>query len=165
MMNEGEYMKVIEIHLNSKDDYVNNYNEKLLSYDLSNYILEELKGISLKEKIEFLISTDFELSLDEQDDLVWMIRNNFGADISEILNLARKQRLVNYIISIISIILLVIYSVLEVELVSEFVLIFAWVLLGEAICNFFYNSIENVYKVKRRKQIVNAKVSFDEKKF
>lgn len=131
---------------------------------MSNYILEELKGVNTKEKIEFLISTDFDLTLEEKDDLVWMIRNNFGADITEITTLSKKQRVVNYVISIVSIILLVIYSVLEIELISEFVLIFAWVLLGEAICNFLYNSMENVYKIKRRKQIVNAKISFDEKR-
>ena len=155
---------IIKIHLNNKEEYVNNYNEKILSYDLSNYILEELKGIDTKERIEFSIITDFDISDIEKEDLVAMIRNNFGADISEIINLARKQRIVNYIISIISIILLLIYSALEIELLSEFVLIFAWVLLGEAICNFFYNSMENRYKIKRRKQIVNAKVSFEEKR-
>ena len=157
-------MKKIDIHLNAKEDYINNYNEKILSYDLSNYILEELKGLSPKEKIEFLVSTEFDLSLDEKDNLVWMIRNNFGADITEIINLSRKQRVTNYIISIIAIILLLIYSILEIELISEFVLIFAWVLLGEAICNFLYNSMENTYKIKRRKQIVNAKVCFEEKR-
>ena len=147
---------IIKIHLNNREDYVNGYNEKILSYDLSDYILEELKGIDTKEKIQFSITTDFEISDIEKDDLVAMIRNNFGADIGEIINLARKQRFVNYIISIISIILLVIYSVLEIELLSEFILIFAWVLLGEAICNFFYNSMENRYKIKRREHIVDA---------
>lgn len=157
-------MKKINIHLNSREDYINNYNKKILSYELSNYILEELKGINPKEKIEFLVSTNFSLSLDEKDDLVWMIRNNFGADITEIINLSKKQRITNYVISIIAIILLLLYSVLEIELISEFVLIFAWVLLGEAICNFLYNSMENIYKIKRRKQIVNAKVCFEEKR-
>lgn len=156
-------MKVINVHLNSKRDYINVYNEKILSYDLSNYILEELKGISTKEKIEFLISTEFDLTFEERDDLVWMIRNNFGADITEITNLAKKQKITNYVISIIAIILLFIYSVLEIGLISEFVLIFAWVLLGEAICNFLYNSMENTYKIHRRKQIVNAKIEFSKK--
>ena len=41
-------MEKINIHLNSREDYINNYNKKILSYELSNYILEELKGINPK---------------------------------------------------------------------------------------------------------------------
>ena len=41
----------IKIHLKEKTDYQNKYNEKILSYSLSNYILEETKGINPKEKI------------------------------------------------------------------------------------------------------------------
>ena len=54
---------IIKIHLKSKDDYKNIYNEEILSYALSNYILEELKGLSTKAKIKFVISTDFEIIL------------------------------------------------------------------------------------------------------
>ena len=75
--------RIIKIHLNDSNDYKNQYNEEILSYHLSNYILEELKGIDTKQKIEFNISTAFERSEMEKNTLVDMIRNNFGADISE----------------------------------------------------------------------------------
>ena len=51
--------RIIKIHLNDSNDYKNQYNEEILSYHLSNYILEELKGIDTKQKIEFNISTAF----------------------------------------------------------------------------------------------------------
>ena len=54
--------RIIKIHLNDSNDYKNQYNEEILSYHLSNYILEELKGIDTKQKIEFNISTAFEIS-------------------------------------------------------------------------------------------------------
>ena len=152
---------IINIHLNNKDDYKNKFNENILSYHLSNYILEETKGIDTKQKIEFLISSDFKLDNREKNDLVDMIRNNFGADISEILTIAKKQRMIYYIILFISIILIVIYSILKIKLLAQFVLIFGWVLLGEAICNFLYKGIENNHKIARRKQIVNAKIHFE----
>lgn len=154
-------MNVIKIHLKNKEDYMNTYNDEILSYELSNYILEELKGINTKKKIEFHISTDFEITEDDKDSFVWMIRSNFGADISEIINLSKKQRLTNYLISIVAIFFLVIYPLFKIEFMSEFALILAWVFLGEAICNFLYNSMENIYKINRRKQIVNAKVIFN----
>ena len=82
--------KIIKIHLTERTDYINKYNQRILSYDLSNYILEELKGIDTKEKIKFFIESNFEMTDLEKTNLVDMIRNNYGADISEILNISKK---------------------------------------------------------------------------
>lgn len=156
--------KIIDIHLKNSNDYKNQYNENILSYQLSNYILEELKGVNAKQKIEFNISTDFEINDREKDTLVDMIRNNFGADISEIMNIAKKQRMIYYLILIISIILVTIASLLKIELLAQFILILGWVLLGEAICNFLYKGIETNHLISQRKQIIAAKVFFQRKK-
>lgn len=154
-------MEQIKIHLKNKDDYKNTYNEDILSYELSSYILEELKGINRKSKIEFVVSSDFEMADDDKNQLIFMIRNSFGADISETLNLARKQRISNYLILLIGVLFVLLYTLLDFKFLEEFVLIFGWVFLGEAICNFLYKEIENKYAIKRRKQIVNAKVTFE----
>ena len=82
--------KIIKIHLTERTDYINKYNQRILSYDLSNYILEELKGTNTKEKIKFFIDSDFEMTNLEKTNLVDMIRNNFGADISETLNISKN---------------------------------------------------------------------------
>lgn len=153
--------KIIKIHLNDFNDYKNQYNEEILSYHLSNYILEELKGIDTKQKIEFNISTTFEINELEKNTLVDMIRNNFGADISEIMNIAKKQRMIHYLILIISIILITISSILQMKLLAQFILILGWVLSGESICNFLYKGMEINHKISRRKQIVNAKIVFE----
>ena len=62
--------KIINIHLKEKDNYKNTYNKNILSYELSNYILEELKGIDTKEKIKFSISSNFEMSEQDKNDLL-----------------------------------------------------------------------------------------------
>lgn len=90
-----------------------------------------------------------------------MIRNNFGADISEIIDISKKQRQIYYIILFISIILIILSSILNIKIIAQFILIFGWVLLGEAICNFLYKGMENNHKISRRKQIVNAKIYFE----
>lgn len=152
---------IIKIHLKESDDYKNTYNDQIISYDLSNYILEELKGINLKQKIKFIITSDFEMSKQEKENLVDMMRKNFGSDISEIGNAARKYMMSNYLILFIGIIFILLYSLLNIDVISEFILIFGWVFIGEAICNFFYKGIENKYHIMRRKQIVNAKIFFE----
>lgn len=151
---------IIKIHLNKEDDYKNIYNNEILSYELSDYILEETKGISLKNNIKFLVSSNFIMDDIEKESLVFMIRNNFGAEISEIINLSKKQLLANLFIFILGIFLLFIYSLLNSNFISEFILILSWIFLGEAICNLLYKFVENRYKIKKYKQIVDAKVEF-----
>ena len=152
---------IIKIHLKKEDDYKNTYNDNILSYNLSNYILEELKGINPNQSIKFIISTDFLINEIDKDNLVDMIRNSFGNDISEIINLTKKQYIANILIFLIGFIFLIIYSLSNINLISEFILILCWVFLGESICSFLYKSIQNNYKIKRRKQIVTAKIVFE----
>lgn len=40
--------KIINIYLKDANDYKNIFNEDILSYQLSNYILEELKGMDTR---------------------------------------------------------------------------------------------------------------------
>ena len=94
----GDYMKkTINIHLDSNEDYQNEYNKNILSYELSNYIQEETKDISLKDKIEFLITSDLDLNEKDKDHIVDMLRNSFGTDISEIIHFSKKTILANSI--------------------------------------------------------------------
>ena len=158
----GDKMEnIIKIHLNERNNYKNIYNESILSYELSNYILEELKGIDTKQSVKFIVSSNFDMSEHEKEDLVYMIRKFFGADISEIMNLRIKQRIANYFIFLIGFVLVLIYSLWKIIFVSEFILIFGWVFIGEAICNLLYKGVENRYQIMRRKQIVDAKIVFE----
>ena len=152
----------IKIHLKDAFSYKNIYNEQILSYELSNYILEEIKGKKIKSKIKFIVASDFIMSPEEKEVFVDMIRNNFGADISEMINIQEKLRIVNGLVFLIGLFLLLIYSLFEIVFISDFILIFCWIFMGEAICNFMYKEFEYGYKIKRRKQIVNAKVIFEE---
>ena len=153
--------KIIKIHLTKRTDYINKYNQRILSYDLSNYILEELKGIDTKEKIKFFIESDFEMTDLEKTNLVDMIRNNYGADISEILNISKKHSITYLLILLISIILIIIYSMINTELIAQYTLILGWVLMEQTICYFLYKGTEYNHQISRRKQIVNAKIIFD----
>ena len=89
-----------------------------------------------------------------------MIRNSFGTDISEIMNASKKKNLANGLILFVGIIFLILYTCFNFKFLSEFILILGWVFIGEAICNFLYNTIENKLNIIRRKQITNAKVIF-----
>ena len=152
---------IIDIHIKSKEDYKNRYNEKILSYDLAFYILEEAKNKELKQNIVINIKSDIKLSDKEKEEVVNMIRCNFGLDVSELINITKKERMANTIFAIICILSLIMYVLLsKVSLISQLLLIIGWVFIGEAICNVLYHGIDNYVKLLRRKQIINAKINF-----
>lgn len=85
---------IIEIKLKSKNDYINTYNDKKLSYELSNYILEESKSIETKQKIKFIVSSSYEMTEKEKEKFIDMLGENFGTDVSEIMNINKKTFLI-----------------------------------------------------------------------
>lgn len=153
---------VIKIHLRDKKDYQNSYNGDILSHKLRNYILDEVKA--MEKDFSIVVTSDFEMFEQDRENFCMMIRESFGTDIRDILVLSRRQRIANLTIFLLGLIFLLIYTFFKVAFLSEFILILGWVLLGEAICNFLYNGVENRMKMRKRKRIVNAKIIFEDKK-
>ena len=57
---------IINIELNKKEDYINKFNNKRISQDLNNYILEEIKTVELNNKITIEINHNFKMNNEEQ---------------------------------------------------------------------------------------------------
>ncbi|MEE0699522.1 MAG: hypothetical protein U0M66_02910 [Bacilli bacterium] len=152
----------IEIFLSSKEAYQNEYNKKRLSSSLSDYILEESKFISPKKKINLIIKTKFELENEEKEELVDMIRNNYGTDVSELIMVSKKLKKLDLIIFIMGVIALLVYFLIPTKFVaSEVILIIGWVLIWESTYNFIFRGAGNQLKILRRKQIINGKITFE----
>lgn len=153
--------KNIQIHLKERKNYQNIYNENILSYELSNYIIEQTNGISHKDKIHFEIVSDFEMDDREKNHFSDMLRSSFGTDVGEIIHKNKKQLLANLIIFIIGMLFLVLYYLISPDFISELTLILGWVFIGESICNFLYKGIETKINIKKKKQIIDAKIEFN----
>lgn len=152
---------IIEIKLKSKNDYINTYNDKKLSYELSNYILEESKSIETKQKIKFIVSSSYEMTEEEKEEFVDMLRENFETDVSEIMNINKKETISNLIALLIGIFLMIIYCIdYKTVFIKELILIIGWGFLWEATYNFFFKGIETRLKITRRKQIISGKIEF-----
>ena len=155
---------IIEITLNRKDDYLNKYNEKRISKELNDYILEECRGIDLKNNIEIHINTNFEMNDEEKNNLVDMIRENYGVDISDIEELLKKLYIINTIMILAGIVFLIIWFISSnIPVLSEFILIIGWILIWEGINNIMYQTVKNAIKIKRRKKLTNCKIVFNNK--
>ncbi len=155
---------IIEITLNGKEDYLNKYNEKRISKELNDYILEECRGIDIKNDVAIHINTNFEMNEEEKNNLVDMIRENYGLDISDIEELLKKLYIIDAIMIVLGILLLVVWFIsLSMPILSEFILIVGWLLIWEGINNIMYQSVKNAIKIKRRKKLTNCKIVFNNK--
>lgn len=155
---------IIEITLKHREDYINKFNKKRISKELNDYIIEECRGIDLKNNIELHINTNFKMNEEEKNNLVDMIRENYGLDIRDIEELLKKLYIVNVIMIFLGILLLVIWFViLSIPILSEFVLIVGWLLIWEGLNNIMYQSVKNMIKIKRRKKLTSCKITFNTK--
>lgn len=97
---------------------------------------------------------------EEKEKFIDMLRENFGTDVSEIMNI-NKKNISNLITLLIGIFLMIIYCIdYKPIFIKELILIIGWVFLLEATYNFFFKAIETRLKIIRRKQIISGKIEF-----
>ena len=152
----------IEIYLNKLEDYKNKFNKNRISSDLFNYILEEIKTINIKEKLEIDIYTNnFTLTDLEKEELALMIKKTYEDDSNDLIyidNILTFKELIMLLIGIIIIIIYVIFH--NSPVISEIILIIGWLIIGEALERLFFTKTEARHKIKRRKQIIKSKINF-----
>lgn len=155
---------IIKVTLNKKEDYLNKYNNKRISKELNDYILEECKAIDINNNIEIQINTNFKMDEREKNHLVDIIRETYGLDISDIEELLRKLYFINALMIIFGIIILIIWFLIRnIPILAEFVLIIGWILIWEGINNIMYQTVKNAIKVKRRKKLTTCKIIINDK--
>jgi len=152
---------IIEVTLNKKEDYINKFHNKRISPKLSEYILSECRTFKPRDKFEIYISHSFVMTKQEQNELVDMIRENYGVDIHEIKVLSEK-RIAFDLVSILIGIVFLFFSVLvkNIPVVSEVFVIFGWVPIWEAMYSILFGGVKNRLLLKRLKRLTNCKIKF-----
>lgn len=152
---------VVKINIKKKEDYGNKFNDDSLSKDISNYILEECKSFNIKEDFNIVISSNYDMDDLEKDKIVDMIRAYFGVEISELTNKRRKTIYMDIITFLLAVLALIVYLIIsDVPILSEFILVFSWVLIWESTYNLIFGSITNKMDIIRRKKITSCKILF-----
>lgn len=155
---------IIEVVLNSKEDYINQFHNKKISKELSDYILNESKAFKPNEKLEIHVFSN-NMSIEEKHEFIDMVRENYGIDIRELCILSEKKNISNLLCLLFGIIALFLNLLVDIiPIVSEFVLIFGWVLIWEGIYNMLFDGLKTRIMIKRLKNLTSCKIKFIEKK-
>lgn len=154
-------MNVIKINLKKKEDYTSKYNDNSLSKELSDYIMEEYKSFDIKSDFYIEINSSYEMNDNEKEKIVSMIRANFGTEISEMMTNRRREIKFDIFTVALAIIALVFYLFSsDIPILSEFILVFSWVLIWESAYNLIFGSMENKVNLERRKRLTTCKIIF-----
>lgn len=155
---------IIEVVLNSKKDYISQFHDKKISKELSDYILNESKAFKPNEKLEIHVFSN-NMSSEEKHNFIDMVRENYGIDIRELCILSEKKNISNLLCLLFGIIALFLNLLVDIiPIVSEFVLIFGWVLIWEGIYNMLFDGLKTRMMIKRLKKLTSCKIKFIEKK-
>ena len=155
--------KEIKIMINKESKIYNEFNNSQLSNELSSYILEQSRGVSLKSDITLNIYSNFKTNKEEKKKLVDEIRENYGLDIKENL-LKLKYNFFKQIGMLFIGLMLSLISHLIVNdnyyVLSQFFYIFGWLMIYESINSLIFFNIRTMYQNKKYTQLIKAKIIF-----
>ena len=160
---KNDNINYIDITLKSFDDSVSKFNDESLNEELGNYILRECSGLSFREKIVIRIKTQFEITKEQKQDLVGMIRENFGLEISEKLDHVKYENIKKLLLMIAGIIFVLLSEIIPLDhifIIEEVLLIIGWVAIWEAIDSLIFVDIKRKFDIKRLKQLTTCKIEF-----
>ena len=143
----------------------NQFNDSQLSDEMSQYILEQFRGISFKTNVILNICTNFKMAKSEKKKLVNEIRENYGLNIRENLLMLQFQRIKELIILFIGLLLISIAHLLVAEYyynLQQFLSIFGWVLVYECFSCFSFVNTKLKYQNKRYVKLIKSKIIFTE---
>jgi len=130
--------RIINVDILDKHDLVEKYNQNIVSKDLVNYLLEQVKFVDKNDNFKIIISQKF----DFECDIVNMINKSMN-DLY-ILNLKKSyiNNIKQVIFLVLGIICLVLYGVVNNPIISEIILIGGWVLIWEMVDLFLFSDTQ-----------------------
>lgn len=162
---KNKIVNTIDIIINDKEDIYNNFNSSKLSSELGNYIYNQSVGYPIKEDIKINIKIEDEVTKNEKNDIVDMIREYFGLSIRETLIYYKYNNFKKITLFILGIILIYIshfVGTINDFLISEVFLIIGWVAIWEVFENILLVETKKKYKLKQFKKLVKCKISFED---
>ena len=152
---------IIEIDLDSKEEYINKYDDKLINDDLHDYVIKRAMEIKNNSDIIIRIHFNYAASVDEKR----LVRNFIVNDINNNLKIKSSER-INFkdiylaLIGIGCLIISIMFSYLKMGVVSEIFIIVGWVCIWEIVNDFLF--IDGEVRLKRKKylQLSKAKIEF-----
>lgn len=142
--------KIIEIDLKNKEDLTEKYNEKLVSKNLVDYMIEQARFIDKKDKVKVVINNQCGLS----KDCLEVIKDGLKLEYQKNLNNSKLGNIKQFFLMLIGILFLFLSTVIHEDLIfKEVFLIIGWVPIWEVIDMELFSDIK-----EKRKRFILKKI-------
>ena len=150
----------IDIVLDNKKDFYSPYSNKILNESLYNYIYNECYGENYNNKVIITIWTKKEISDEEKNIMMDMIRRTFGLRVQDELYYYEKSKDKKIMIFLLGIALIITYYLSIINILRELILILGWLAIWEATYSFITDTKKDYYHIVRLKQLSSSRVYF-----
>ena len=148
-------VKVIEVDLEDRYDFVEKYNHDKVSLNLLDYLIKETKYVDKKTDIEIIITPEFANTLD----LGTMLKNAIQEEYYNTVQDHYFNNIFQIVLFLLGIIFLSISTLIKKEVVwKEIFLIGGWVPIWEMIELELFNDIRGRKRKAILKKLCNSKI-------
>lgn len=151
------------IDLKKKGDFVSRYNNNTLDSKLKEYIINELVGYSTESKVTITINSAFELTDEEKEHYVKILKKEFKEDLDEEKYLVKKNKIKEIYSSVVGTLFILASYFMNLDILGvlkEIILIVGWVLIWEVAYSIIFTNGKRKISLRRLKQISNCKIEF-----
>ena len=153
--------KVIKINVESRESYINRFNDDRLSSELEEYIKNEMQNFALKDKIIIEINSKFDITDEEKEKLAFLIKNTYRDDIVEIRGYNKSLLIRDWLLLSLGTFLLVIYYFFEnIRFINEYLIIIGGFFIWSALENILIFVMKNRLNLIKKKQLLYSKIKF-----
>lgn len=151
------------IDLKKKGDFVSRYNNNTLDSKLKEYIINELVGYSTESKVTITINSAFELTEEEKEHYVKILKEEFKEDLDEEKYLVKKNKIKEIYSAVVGTLFILASYFMNLDILGvlkEIILIVGWVLIWEVAYSIIFTNGKRKISLRRLKQISNCKIEF-----
>lgn len=151
------------IDLKKKGDFVSRYNNNTLDSKLKEYIINELVGYSTESKVTITINSAFELTEEEKEHYVKILKKEFKEDLDEEKYLTKKNKIKEIYSAVVGTLFILASYFMNLDILGvlkEIILIVGWVLIWEVAYSIIFTNGKRKISLRRLKQISNCKIEF-----
>lgn len=154
----------IEININNYEDIIEKFDNDKLSRELADFIYNQYTAFSINQNIEINIRTTFDLTENQEQEIVDMIHRHFGLETQKNIltfKYKTKYQVLLFLIGIFLIALSNITFISDLSTIHEILLIFGWVAVWELIYDIMFVDMKENIKRKRYKKLSKVKVNYE----
>lgn len=147
--------KIVEVDLQSMDDLTEKYNNKVVSRDLINYIIEQAFFIKRKDNIKIIINNS--VNMDSKIEL--LIKDGLNKEYQKTIKRHYFYNIIQLLFLIFGILFLFISTLInEPEVFKEIMLIGGWVLIWEMIDIELFSDSERMRRQSVLKKLLKSEI-------